>query len=309
MDTKTVSCECQGFNKDCGNCHGSGFYQVVNSDNNASNNDNDDNSPKKVKGSNAGGCLALFFAIAVVGHFSKDSPAPRNNPENSGRQNPPVTQPQTPPPPQPYTIPNSSRSPSMPHAPDRTTKTPASATPSSPSSDFNNSQAQGCPTVWKRIEWLDMKVLVNKDGCPIRDDEDGSIIESEDDFQLYYEDGTYTGSIRNGKRHGYGTFRRSNGREIYEGQWKDDKRNGLGTLDMRTAIYEGQWLNNRPHGQGTLTLFHGETYMGKWNNGCLNSGQSGIFAIKEEGGDSNTNFYFHIYEGSKSEVEKHCTPG
>jgi hypothetical protein len=45
----------------------------------------------------------------------------------------------------------------------------------------------------------------------------------------------------------------------YEGKWKDDKRNGKGTLIWPDGlIYEGQWKDGKMNGQGTSTYLDGQ---------------------------------------------------
>jgi hypothetical protein len=41
-------------------------------------------------------------------------------------------------------------------------------------------------------------------------------------------------------RHGTGTFHYISG-EVYEGEWKEDKREGWGVKKMKVGIYEGNW--------------------------------------------------------------------
>ena len=40
---------------------------------------------------------------------------------------------------------------------------------------------------------------------------------------------------------------------VYEGEWKDNKRNGHGTYKWSNGdVYEGEWKNNQPNGKGTF---------------------------------------------------------
>ena len=56
-----------------------------------------------------------------------------------------------------------------------------------------------------------------------------------------------------GKRHGRGNFFYKEGYK-YEGNWKDDKMCGFGTLwiEDRRKGYEGEWEDNCFHGRGTM---------------------------------------------------------
>jgi len=49
---------------------------------------------------------------------------------------------------------------------------------------------------------------------------------------------------------GQGVMKDAQGNKIYEGQWADNMKNGLGTLYTPGYIYIGQFLNDRKHGKG-----------------------------------------------------------
>lgn len=62
----------------------------------------------------------------------------------------------------------------------------------------------------------------------------------------------YTGSFKNGKRHGRGKLVFQDGK-VYEGQFADDKISGIGTMKNPDGkIYEGQFLDGKMHGTGTV---------------------------------------------------------
>jgi|SRR5271157_5104214 len=66
---------------------------------------------------------------------------------------------------------------------------------------------------------------------------------------------------------GTGTFHFSNGK-IYEGQWKDGKREGQGTFSLPNGTkYIGQWKNDKMEGHGTVTYPGGEQYVGQLKDG------------------------------------------
>ena len=48
------------------------------------------------------------------------------------------------------------------------------------------------------------------------------------------------------------TYTYSSG-NIYEGQWKDNKQHGVGTMHWfaRGEVYSGEWVNGHQHGNGT----------------------------------------------------------
>ena len=62
----------------------------------------------------------------------------------------------------------------------------------------------------------------------------------------------------------------------YEGEWKDGKQNGQGTLTfLDGSKYEGEWKDGWRHGQGTMTHPDGTVQRGTWKQGKL-------LALKQE---------------------------
>ena len=94
--------------------------------------------------------------------------------------------------------------------------------------------------------------------CPV----DGDMVRC-----AWYKDGLYTGAVRGGLRHGHGLFEWESG-DPYEGQWKQDRRDGLGLHTADTSEghfeYEGGWTANRRHGPGTQRYANGDVYDGQW---------------------------------------------
>jgi hypothetical protein len=74
----------------------------------------------------------------------------------------------------------------------------------------------------------------------------------------------------------------------YQGEWKDDKQNGKGTLKMKKEIsndkykeitYSGDWVDNKKHGHGTYNYNNVYIYDGNW----VNNKRDGIgFEITKE---------------------------
>ncbi|MCH2194357.1 glycosyltransferase family 39 protein [Kordia sp.] len=57
----------------------------------------------------------------------------------------------------------------------------------------------------------------------------------------------------------------------YWGDWKNEKRNGLGTYVWEDGQkYIGQWKNDVRHGEGAVFFNNGESLKGIWENGKLN---------------------------------------
>ena len=52
-------------------------------------------------------------------------------------------------------------------------------------------------------------------------------------------------------------------RQVYDGDWKDNQRDGRGTYKWNVGdSYEGEWKNNQFNGQGTLIMTDGIPGMG-----------------------------------------------
>lgn len=61
----------------------------------------------------------------------------------------------------------------------------------------------------------------------------------------------YVGTFKCGLRDGEGQMYFDDG--VYEGNWKDNKRNGQGIMRYSNgAIYMGEWRNDKFHGHGAL---------------------------------------------------------
>ena len=86
---------------------------------------------------------------------------------------------------------------------------------------------------------------------------------------IYVNGNIYEGEFKNGKRDGQGTLTWTDG-EKYEGEWKNGNYHGKGTLTyVDGTIYEGEWHNDRREGEGTLTNADGSKIIGVWFDGKL----------------------------------------
>ena len=88
---------------------------------------------------------------------------------------------------------------------------------------------------------------------------------------VYSNNQSYDGEWLNGKRHGFGEFKSTDG--SYEGEWKDDKPNGHGVHKHKYTdstgkevedVYIGQFKDSCFDGYGTLTSTLGTKYAGDW---------------------------------------------
>ncbi len=59
--------------------------------------------------------------------------------------------------------------------------------------------------------------------------------------------------------------------DSYNGNWKDGKRHGIGSLYLRNdgSTYEGEWKNGVPDGIGTITFKDGKIQKGKFLAGVF----------------------------------------
>jgi len=136
---------------------------------------------------------------------------------------------------------------------------------------------------------------------------------------VYYEDGSfYIGEIKNYMRHGKGKFQSE--LENYDGDWKEDQKDGEGTLIFSDGtkytgtfkhnkfngkgimewkdgfFYDGYFLNNFLHGEGYLRGNNEHIYKGHFQNGKFHG--EGTFKW------INRNEYTEYYKGNYSSGQK-----
>ena len=100
---------------------------------------------------------------------------------------------------------------------------------------------------------------------------------------MHYKNGDiYNGEWQNGKRHGIGTM--TSGSRTYNGQWKNDqfvKASDTG-IDKKHypdgSDYTGDLVNGKRHGRGTMKFFNGNIYSGEWENDIISG--KGTFTYK-----------------------------
>jgi hypothetical protein len=90
----------------------------------------------------------------------------------------------------------------------------------------------------------------------------------------------YDGTLSRGKKEGRGIETLPS--YTYEGEFKQDHRNGRGRLTVLNGItYVGEFQNDRFEGDGVLTFTNGKTYSGKFADGKFNG--KGVLRIPGEG--------------------------
>jgi hypothetical protein len=104
---------------------------------------------------------------------------------------------------------------------------------------------------------------------------------------------TYTGTMKDNKRHGVGKYEFVGG-AVYEGDFVDGKRTGRGTYTSADGdVYEGDWLDGDRTGKGTYTFANGDVYEGDW----LDGDRTGKGTYTSADGD--------VYEGVWLEGKRH----
>lgn len=87
-------------------------------------------------------------------------------------------------------------------------------------------------------------------------------------------DGTYTGSIVDGRFEGKGTFASVSGVK-YVGEWHNGQYEGEGTITFADgSTYSGQWKDGEMNGTGKFTNKSGTTLIQEWDDGHLISEHS-----------------------------------
>ena len=92
------------------------------------------------------------------------------------------------------------------------------------------------------------------------------IIKGKKDYEL----AIYEGEFKNGKRDGYGKFTNRDGIYYYDGQWLNDKMNGKGKLydQNNNIIYDGDFVNDQTKGDVKI-IVNGFIYIGQVLNNTI----------------------------------------
>jgi hypothetical protein len=87
-------------------------------------------------------------------------------------------------------------------------------------------------------------------------------------FVIKNSDGsTYTGSMLNGMKNGFGTLESINSKCIYSGSWLNDERHGQGIEKNRTKVYNGEWKHNIMDGYCCVNIFRIGVFTGTYIQG------------------------------------------
>ena len=83
---------------------------------------------------------------------------------------------------------------------------------------------------------------------------------------IFYDNGKYEGSLKDGNRDGKGTYTFNDG-DKYEGDWKNGNREGKGIYYYKNGNkYDGEWKEGKMHGKGIMYFKNGNKYEGDWVN-------------------------------------------
>ncbi|MGB4345160.1 MAG: hypothetical protein WBJ21_02060, partial [Burkholderiaceae bacterium] len=93
--------------------------------------------------------------------------------------------------------------------------------------------------------------------------------------ELYADGYVYEGGWKEGKREGQGKLISANG-QVWEGEFRDNKiYSGIGTLVCSNGVYEGKWVHGMLR-KGKLTQNDGSFLEGRFSNGNFYNG-IGVF--------------------------------
>ncbi len=80
----------------------------------------------------------------------------------------------------------------------------------------------------------------------------------------------YEGNFKDGKKDGDGTMKYANG-DFYSGKWQNDKKHGIGKFIWKNGnSHDGEWKDDKLHGQGTYYFSDGYKYIGEFKDGNFN---------------------------------------
>mmetsp|Transcript_25400 Transcript_25400/g.45858 ORF Transcript_25400/g.45858 Transcript_25400/m.45858 type:complete len:940 (+) Transcript_25400:94-2913(+) len=120
---------------------------------------------------------------------------------------------------------------------------------------------------------------------------------SEQDFKIYrYQNGDiFKGRLDKitNLRQGSGVYTEHRMGSVYNGDWRDSKRHGVGHLELASGVeYSGEFFEDKIHGQGSLTLIDGSVYSGSFFNGLFHGrgmledeGRNGVYFGEFENGE------------------------
>jgi hypothetical protein len=86
---------------------------------------------------------------------------------------------------------------------------------------------------------------------------------------------------------------------MYAGDWRNGKLHGTGKMKYTNGDeYDGEWENDAEHGKGTFKSLSGDILVGEWENGVKN----GEFTLKSTNGE----FFKQIYDQGELVSNRQC---
>jgi hypothetical protein len=123
---------------------------------------------------------------------------------------------------------------------------------------------------------------------------------------LTFADGTtYRGQWTSGLPEGWGILTRRDGRVIYNGQWRNGKKHGRGTVYVDGICYQGDFAEGFMHGSGTMTYPNGERFVGNFDHDTYENGTMYFFdgsRIEGEWRDGGVRGVMYTRDGRKIEL-------
>lgn len=90
---------------------------------------------------------------------------------------------------------------------------------------------------------------------------------------------TYEGNWKNNKIDGIGTIGYANG-DQYSGSFTQNKKNGYGVFTWANKeSYKGEWVNDKMNGYGVYLFKNGDVYNGNWSNNKMDG--QGTYMFKD----------------------------
>lgn len=84
---------------------------------------------------------------------------------------------------------------------------------------------------------------------------------------VFKDGGLYQGEVINGVATGKGKYTYKDSNKVYEGDFKNNKKHGNGTLTLDKYTYVGEFKDGQMQGKGTLTWKNGKKIIGHFENG------------------------------------------
>jgi len=90
-------------------------------------------------------------------------------------------------------------------------------------------------------------------------------------LQIEWSNKIKTGYFKDNKANGFGILSKQKEELIYQGEFLNDKKNGIGFNYLDDAVsYIGEFKSNEQNGLGSMIYSESTFYLGEWKNGVHN---------------------------------------